>query len=62
MYQSRQNWSWAFNLTVQKLVSDKFTGHGTVNMYRFANVSVKTDLVMDFQFNSTKTGKCQIYL
>ena len=32
-----------------------------VNMYRFANLPFKTDLVMDFQFNSTKAGKCLVY-
>ena len=30
-------------------------------MCRFAKVSFKTELVMDFQFNSMEAGKCQIY-
>ena len=36
-------------------------GRELMNMYRFSNVPFKTELVMDFQFNSTKAGKCQIY-
>ena len=61
MHHSKQNWSWTFNLTVWKLVSDKFTGKEMVNMYVFANEPFKTELVMDFKFNSTKAGECQIY-
>ena len=30
-------------------------------MYVFANLPFKTELVMDFQFNSAKACKCQIY-
>ena len=37
--------------------SAMFTGNGMVNMYRFANVPFKTELVMDFQFNSAEAGK-----
>ena len=30
-------------------------------MCRFAKVSFKTELFMDFQFNSMEAGKCQVY-
>ena len=61
IYHLSQSWSWTFSLIVQKLVSAKFTWNGIVNMYRFANVAFKTELVMDFQFNSTRAGKCHVY-
>ena len=61
MYHSRQNWSWTFSLTVQKLVSVMSTGNGILNMYRFANVPFKIELSMDFKFNSMDYGKCQVY-
>ena len=41
--------------------SAKFTGNGMVNMYRFANVPFKTELVMNFQFDSSEAGKCHVY-
>ena len=41
--------------------SAMFTGNGMVNMYRFANVPFKTELVMDLQFDSSEAGKCHVY-
>ena len=32
-----------------------------MNMNRFSNLKFKTELLMDFQFNSTEASKCQVY-
>ena len=61
MYHSRQNWSWTFSLTVRKLVSAMDTENGMMKKYRFASLPLKTELVMDFQFDSSEAGKCQLY-